>query len=147
MVYDNIKNTNINNPNVIDENEIPFLLKLKKVQRRFATRLTSEKNLQIQFGAGNPNNVDELITPNPNNVGIGLPFEQTKLTTAYSPTNFLFTNTYGIAPSSTTLTVRYLTGGGVESNVASDTLTTLNTLVTRSKTSSTSSIPLSVLSL
>ena len=131
MVYDNIKNTNINNPNVIDENEIPFLLKLKKVQRRFATRLTSEKNLQIQFGAGNPNNVDELITPNPNNVGIGLPFEQTKLTTAYSPTNFLFTNTYGIAPSSTTLTVRYLTGGGVESNVASDTLTTLNTANTK----------------
>ena len=79
-------------------------LQLKKVQRRFATRFNLRNNLQIQFGAGNPNDVDELITPNPNNVGIGLPFEQDKLTTAYSPTNFLFTNTYGIAPSSTTLT-------------------------------------------
>ena len=28
-------------------------------------------------------------------VGLGLPFEQDKLTTAYSPTNFIFTNTYG----------------------------------------------------
>ena len=93
---------------------------LKKVQRRFATRFTSENNLQIQFGDRKPSyDTDELITPNPNNVGIGLPFEQDKLTTAFSPTNFLFTNTYGIAPSNTTLTVRYLTGGGVNSNVPS----------------------------
>ncbi len=128
MVYDNIKNTNTNDPNnVADVGDVPYLLQLKKVQRRFATRFTSDNNLQIQFGVGNPNDTDEAITPNPNNVGIGLPFEQDKLTTAYSPTNFLFTNTYGIAPSNTTLTVRYLTGGGVESNQPSGDLTTLNT--------------------
>jgi hypothetical protein len=51
----------------------------------------------------------EEITPNPNNVGIGLPFKQDKLTTAYSPVNFLYTGTYGISPSNTSLTVRYLT--------------------------------------
>ena len=112
MVFNSIKNTNPNDPNnVADVGEVPYLLQLKKCQRRFATRLTSETNLQIQFGAGNPDDTDELITPNPNNVGIGLPFEQNKLKTAFSPTNFLFTNTYGIAPSNTTLTVRYLTGG------------------------------------
>lgn len=132
MIFDSIKNTNENDPNnIADAGEVPYLLQLKKVQRRFATRCTSENNLQIQFGAGNPNNTDELITPNPNNVGIGLPFEQDKLTTAYSPTNFLFTNTYGIAPSSTTLTVRYLTGGGVESNVPAGDLATLDTTNTK----------------
>jgi hypothetical protein len=126
MVYDNIKNTNTNDPNnVSDAGEVPYLLQLKKVQRRFATRFLEESNLQIQFGSGNPNTTDENITPNPNNVGIGLPFEKNKLTTAYSPTNFLFTNTYGIAPSSTTLTVRYLTGGGVGANVASGELSTI----------------------
>ena len=124
MVFDSIKNTNPNDPNnVADAGEVPYLLQLKKVQRRFATRFTSATNLQIQFGAGNPNDTDELITPNPNNVGIGLPFEQDKLTTAFSPTNFLFTNTYGIAPSNTNLTVRYLTGGGVSSNVPLGVLT------------------------
>jgi len=129
MVYDNIKNTNVNDPNnVADVGDVPYLLQLKKVQRRFATRLTSETNLQIQFGSGNPNDVDEIVTPNPNNVGIGLPFEKDKLTTAYSPTNFLFSDTYGISPSSTTLTVRYLTGGGVESNVPSGDLTTISNL-------------------
>ena len=128
MVFDSIKNTNPNDPNNVANNgDTPYLLQLKKVQRRFATRLSSETNLKIQFGAGDPNDTDELITPNPNNVGIGLPFEQNKLTTAYSPTNFLFTNTYGISPSNTTLTVRYLTGGGVNSNVPSGDLTTLDT--------------------
>ena len=126
MVFDSIKNTNPNDPNnIADAGEVPYLLQLKKCQRRFATRFTSETNLQIQFGAGNPADTDELITPNPNNVGIGLPFEQDKLTTAFSPTNFLFTKTYGIAPSNTTLTVRYLTGGGVNSNTAAGTLTQL----------------------
>ena len=61
--------------------------------------------------------VDELVTPNADNVGIGLPFEQNKLTAAYSPTNFIFTNSYGIAPSNTTLTVRYLKGGGTSANI------------------------------
>ena len=124
MVLDTIKNTNVNNPNT--NGDTPYLLRLKKVARRFATRFTSLSNLQMQFGAGAPNDVTEEITPNADNVGIGLPFEQDKLTAAYSPTNFLYTGTYGIAPSNTTLTVRYLTGGGVSSNVNSGTLTALN---------------------
>jgi len=125
-ILDSIKNTNQNNPNLVT-NDAPYLLQLKKVQRRFATRLLDSTTLQIQFGAGNPSDTDEEITPNANNVGIGLPFGKDKLTTAYSPTNFMYTNTYGIAPVNTTLTVRYLTGGGVNSNVAANTINTLDT--------------------
>jgi hypothetical protein len=124
MVLDSIKNTNINDPNKMDDT--PFLLRLKKVQRRFATRFTSLTNLQLQFGAGSPLDTDEEIIPNSNNVGLGLPFIQEKLTTAYSPVNFLYTGTYGVAPSSTTLTVRYLTGGGVNSNASLGSLSNLN---------------------
>jgi hypothetical protein len=127
MVYKPLKNTNPNDPNYYyDQGNAPYLLKLEKEQRRFATRFVNSGSLQLQFGAGTANDVDENITPNPNNVGIGLPFEKTKLTTAYSPSNFLFTRTYGIAPSNTTLTVRYLTGGGVTANVQSNVLNTLN---------------------
>ena len=128
MVYQKTKNTNVNDPNNFEnEGEVPYLLKLKKSQRRFATRFTSDKTLQIQFGSGTSSDNDEEIIPNPNNVGLGLTFEQSKLTSAYSPTNFLYTDTYGIAPSNTTLAVRYLTGGGVTSNVSSNTLINLNT--------------------
>jgi hypothetical protein len=125
MVLDTIKNTNLNDPNV--NGDTPYLLRLRKVQRRFATRFTSNTNLLIQFGAGSPNDTDEEITPNADNVGLGLPFEQDKLTVAYSPVNFLYTGTYGISPSNTILTVRYLTGGGVNSNVSANSLTILNT--------------------
>jgi hypothetical protein len=124
MVFNSIKNTNINNPNKVDD--VPFLLKLKKVERRFSSRFTSLSNLQIQFGSGNPNNITEEITPNADNVGIGLPFKKDKLTAAYSPVNFLYTDTYGISPSNTTLTVRYLVGGGVQSNVLANQLNNLN---------------------
>jgi hypothetical protein len=128
LVFDDIKNTNINDPNNYqNSNDSPYILKTKQVQRRFVTRFLNPTTLQIQFGSGNPNDIDEDIIPNPSNVGLGLPFEKNKLTTAYSPTNFIFTNTYGISPSNTTLTIRYLTGGGVESNVSSNDLTVLNT--------------------
>jgi hypothetical protein len=126
MVYDSIKNTNTNDPNLSQySGDTPYILKLEKVQRRFVTRFLDSGSLQLQFGSGTALDTDEEIIPNPNNVGIGLPFEKTKLTTAYSPENFLFTKTYGIAPSQTTLTVRYLTGGGVTANVPSNDLTDL----------------------
>ena len=125
MALDSIKNTNINDPNA--GTDAAYLLRLKKVQRRFATRVISPSTIQLQFGAGSPDNVDEEITPNANNVGIGLPFTKDKLTVAYSPVNFLYTGTYGISPSNTTLTVRYLNGGGVGSNILANTLTNIST--------------------
>ena len=111
MVYDNIINT------TSDRGEVPYLLQLLKAPRRFVTRFISPTTIQIQFGAGTTTaNVEEEVIPNPTNVGN---FFSTNnyLTTAYDPANFLYTSTYGIAPSNTTLTVRYLTGGGVAANV------------------------------
>ena len=128
MIYNKINNTNVNDPNnVQDSGEVPYLLKLNKIQRRFSTRFISSTEMIIQFGSGTSSDSDEVIVPNPNNVGLGLPFNQSKLTSAYSPSNFLHTGTYGISPSNVSLTVRYLTGGGVESNVEANTLTTLDT--------------------
>jgi hypothetical protein len=132
LVFDGIKNINTNDPNNFqNSNDTPYILQTKQVQRRFTTRFINPTTLQLQFGSGNPSDTDENILPNPSNVGLGLPFEKNKLTTAYSPTNFIFTNTYGIAPSNITLTARYLTGGGVESNVNANDLTVLNTSTIR----------------
>ncbi len=126
-IYDNIRNTNPNDPNnYLNNGDSPYLLKLRQVQRRVTPRFVDSGSLQLQFGAGTTSDVDENLIPNPDNVGLGLPFGRSKLQTAYSPTNFIFTNTYGIAPSNTTLTVRYLTGGGASANVPSNTLTQVN---------------------
>ena len=122
-VFNSIRNTNTNDPNYSVDTEVPYILELKTVQRRFATRFMDSGSLQLQFGAGSTRSTTEEIIPNPDNVGLGLPFERTKLTTAFSPVNFVFTNTYGIAPYNTTLTVRYLTGGGAAANVEAGSLT------------------------
>ena len=129
-VFEPIRNTNPE-----DLSDVPYVLRLKKVPRRFVSRFISSNNLnsgsatlQIQFGAGTTADYDEQIIPNPDNVGIGLPdINVSKLTTAYDPSNFMFTKTYGVAPSNTTLTVRYLTGGGVGANIPENSLTGITT--------------------
>ena len=127
LVYDSVKNTNTNDPNNFNNGDAPYILRTKSTNRRFVTRFLNESTLQIQFGSGEALQIDEQITPNPDNVGIGLPFGESKLTTAYSPSNFVFTNTYGTAPSNTTLTVRYLSGGGTNANVEANSISNLNT--------------------
>ena len=127
LIYDSIRNTNINDPNNYLNTDAPYILKTKSTNRRFVTRFLNSQTLQIQFGAGKPLQIDEDVTPNPDNVGLGLPFGQNKLTTAYSPTNFIFTNTYGTAPSDTTLSVKYLSGGGTSSNINANALIKIDT--------------------
>ena len=127
LIYETLTNSNPNDPNYLTNPDVANLLRLKQVQNRFATRFLDKTNLQIQFGSGGPLDTTEQIIPNPDNVGLGLPNNQSKLTTAFAPTNFIFTNTYGIAPSNTTLVVRYIVGGGVSSNVQANALQDLNT--------------------
>lgn len=107
-----------------DKNLVPSILRLKKVPRRFVTRLTSQGNLQIQFGAGvnTSASTDEVFLPDPTNVGIGTNQGVSRLDFAYDPSNFLFSKSYGIAPSNVTLTIRYIVGGGVASNVPANTI-------------------------
>ena len=101
----------------------PYLLKLKKVPRRFVSRFRTNNSLELQFGPGISSGADEEIIPNSDNIGLGLPYGVNKMTTAWDPSNFLYTQTYGLAPSNTTLTLTYLKGGGATSNIPSNTLT------------------------
>jgi hypothetical protein len=110
--------------NGADRNIVPYLLQLKKVPRRFVTRFTSTGALQLQFGAGVSNTDDDIITPDPTNVGLGSLSGVSKIDVAYDPSNFMFTGTYGLAPIGT-VAVQYLVGGGVEANVPADTITTV----------------------
>ena len=106
-----------------DSNLVPYVLNLQKTPRRFVTRFNSLGQLQIQFGAGIINDDDETFTPDPTNVGLGNTQGVSTLGKAYDPSNFLYTRTYGLAPTNTTLTIRYLVGGGVTANVPANTLT------------------------
>jgi hypothetical protein len=104
-------------------NETPSLLKLKRVPKRFITRITDDGTVDIQFGSGISQNADEEILPNPDNVGSALYGTSGNLDQGIDPSNFMYAKTYGVAPANTTLTVTYRTGLGVIDNVASQDLT------------------------
>lgn len=107
---------------------VPYSLRLQKVPRRFVTRFTSEGVLQIQFGSGVGGSDDSEFIPNPMNVGLGTAADSSysgslaRLDFAYDPSNFLFSNAYGLAPSSD-LTIRYIVGGGTSANVPANSVT------------------------
>ena len=106
-----------------DADKVPNSIQLQKVPKRFVTRFNSQGFLEIQFGAGTTGTNDDTFTPDPTNVGIGTLQGITTIDKAYDPSNFLYTQTYGLAPSNTTLTIKYLVGGGVQANVPANTLT------------------------
>ena len=119
-----VQNTAANYPTLYqDANQVPYMIQKLQVPRRFVTRFKSDNTLQIEFGSGVNAQADSAIVPNPNNVSIGNTNGLTLLNTAYDPTNFVTTQTYGLAPQNVTLTVTYLAGGGASANAMSNQLT------------------------
>jgi len=127
LIFDEIANTAENDPNLAGFNDTtPYLLKLKRTNNRFKTRVTIEGKTQLQFGSGTSRGSDEEIIPNPSQVGNS--FTNTNFLntdSALDPANFLNTAVYGKAPANTTLTIEYSYGGGVEANVPAKSITTL----------------------
>ena len=134
-IFEQVKNTEANDPKLAQYNgQTPYLLRLKKVPRRFTTRFKANNNLELQFGAGISNSPDEEIIPNPDNVGLGINDGRSMLDFAYDPSNFMYTKAYGEVPRNTTLTVTYLQGGGIVSNSPSNSVTRIGTLLTQANT-------------
>jgi hypothetical protein len=104
----------------------PYILKYVKTEKRFVTRLRSDNKTELQFGSGISSDADEEIIPNPTSVGSGLTYLERTTDLSIDPSNFLYTKTYGQAPSGTTLTVRYTIGGGIASNVPATTIVVIN---------------------
>jgi len=112
---------------------VTSIIDLITVPKRFVTRAKENNTLEIQFGAGTSAEADVDIIPNPDNIGLGIKDGRSKLDQAYDPSNFLYSKGYGESPSNTTLTITYLVGGGIESNVSSNTITQKGILDVRNK--------------
>ena len=127
-IIDKTYNISVFEPNYSQYNDqAPFMLRLKKVNKRFTAQFISDTELEISFGAGTTGKDSELIIPNPDNVGLGIQDGISAFNTAFDPSNFFFTNEYGQAPVNTTITFTYLVGGGAQSNVPAN---DVNQLVT-----------------
>jgi len=127
LVFVDYPNTENNDPDLFQFKETtPYILNTLKTSRRFVKQVNPDSTTTIQFGSGDPTVSEETIIPSFKNVGLGLPNSISKLEESFDPTNFLKTKTYGTSPSNTTITVKYLVGGGVESNVKKGSITQIN---------------------
>jgi len=127
-IFVEVPNTNANGELSEYVESTPYILEVQKVPKRFSTKVNSDNTIDIQFGSGNNAVNDEIVLPNPKNIGLGLSNSISRLNTPIDPSNFLKTSTFGIAPAGKTLIVNYLVGGGVESNVNTGDLVTLRRL-------------------
>jgi hypothetical protein len=114
----------VTNPNYLSDG-VPYLVSYQRVPRRFVSRFLSDGTLQLEFGAGISNSSDTTILPTPDNIGLGLIPGISTLLNNYNVATPFIAQEYGLAPSSD-ITIRYLVGGGVTSNVASNDLTTID---------------------
>jgi len=104
-----------------------FTMKLIRTDRRFVVRLTREFETEILFGGGNGSLDDIIINFDPKQVN-NPEYNQIIAVTPISEINLTNSNTFGLAPSNTALTINYIQGGGVKDNVPSNTITNVLTL-------------------
>ena len=107
--------------------QVPYLLQLQSTPRRFVSRILSDNTLELEFGAGlSSNKTDTQIIPTPSNIQAGVVPGISLLTNNYNEAGTFFTQEYGLVPNGD-LTVKYLVGGSITSNVPANDLTTIDT--------------------
>lgn len=103
---------------------VPYILKYLRTPRRFIVDVDDKNKTTIQFGAGSEGFTDEIVNMSSQSVGIGLSgIDITRV--PLDPSNFMKNESYGIAPSNTVITVKYVIGGGITSNCPSNDIRTV----------------------
>lgn len=100
---------------------VPTLLSYMRTSKRFVTNVASDNTTTIQFGAGTNIGDNENVIPSP--ITVGSINKSMEIISSFDPSNFLSSRVYGQAPANTTLTIRYVVGGGIESNVNASSIT------------------------
>jgi hypothetical protein len=110
-------------------NQVPYLLSYLETPNRFVSRIRTDDVVELQFGSGMyVNDDDDVIIPTPDNIQLGLvPSVNTSdLVNDYNQAAVFYTKQYGTVPSNISMTVQYLSGGGVAANVPANDITIIN---------------------
>lgn len=125
LVFDARENTR---PTTINGQSVPpnFLVRLKRQPRRFVTRYDSNFTMELHFGSGILDDTDATINLEPSKIAND-EYQHNLASTSIDPSDFLSSRAYGLSPSNISLTITYAVGGGVESNVPSNTINSIST--------------------
>lgn len=126
LIFEDVINTSTSD----DENfSVPptYLIRIRRTPRRFVTRYNTESQLELHFGSGIIDDGDSSINLEPKKIA-NSEFQTNLISTSLDPSDFLSSKSYGLAPSNIDLTIQYTVGGGIESNVPSNTITKVVTI-------------------
>ena len=109
---------------------VPMNLEVMPAPRRYTATFDPTTRLtKIRFGAGDAETLDDDIIPDPSELSLALYGKKYFSRFSIDPNSLLQTQTLGISPRSTTISIRYRYGGGISHNVAAGSIRQLNILV------------------
>ena len=115
---------NTTNPNAAVDG-IPQIIKPKIVPRRYVV-VQDETGTYLQFGYGSDEELTTTDIAEPSQVALKMSGKPYITDSAFDPTRLLDTNTLGVAPANTTLTVLFYQNDSDSVNVARGNLTTVS---------------------
>jgi hypothetical protein len=117
IVLTSYENTSLNDDRFIRyQSSVPNIVKLLRTQRKFVTNIDQNNLTHIEFGPGNDSVNDEIIIPSAEILGVSLS-NLGNLNATIDPSNIVNSDSFGVYPKQgTQFTIKYLVGGGVESN-------------------------------
>lgn len=124
LVYKRILN------NFDDKNLVRERIEITPASRRFVKEYSRQTGKTgIRFGGGRADVFDDDVIPDPSEFALPLFGDRkTFSNVTIDPNAFLETQTLGVAPQNTVITVAYRTGGGVNHNVTAGSITTVGSL-------------------
>jgi hypothetical protein len=120
-----------------DASVVPYVMKVRSAPRRFVLDYSPSVNrAYLQFGPGDAVSDEGLLVPNVADYVIPRAGRRTFTNFSIDPLNFTRTRSLGLSPANTVLTVKYRTGGGLETNVDSNTITSVVSPIVEFKSTS-----------
>jgi len=126
VVFDARENTSAT---VVAGEGVPpaYTIRIKRTPRRFVTRYNDAFLLELHFGSGLLDDTDSTVNLDPSKIA-NSEYYSNSASTTLDPSDFLSSRSYGLSPSNTELTITYVVGGGIESNVPSNSITKIDTI-------------------
>lgn len=118
-------------PNLEKDNKIvKNKIAIKSAPRRFIRESSTGTGLtSLRFGSGQAGTLDGDLIPDPSELALPLYGKKVFSSFTVDPNSLLRTKTLGISPRNTTLTVQYRSGGGLNHNISSESISGVAQLV------------------
>lgn len=107
--------------------KVPDIIEMKPAARRFVTDRDLNTGLvSLTFGSGNEDDFENDLMPSPDEIAINLYGKRSFTNFSIDTNNLLKTDTLGVSPADTTLTIKYRVGGGLSHNARQNTINTIS---------------------